>query len=185
MRGSQVYFSPLTLPCHVPAVQTLEQQCQSQSFLFQYRETSSPTGGWSEMWARVIPASSAELFPNMTLSFCLIQQSWLIFSSSQCHCHLYYNILWINKNVQLCLKQLFGEEKHTYRKMVSCESFSQTTWHRMAQTEGSPNIQRWNVTDKLNCIVNWGQLNKMHFKVSVWKCISFKTKYVRHPYRVP
>lgn len=118
--------------------------------------------------------ASAEL---VSLSLCLIWQSWLIFSSSQCHCHLCCDILWMNKNVQLCLKQLFGEKKHMYRKMVSCESSSQTTWHWMAQTEGSPNIRWWNVTGRLNCMANWGQLNKMHFKVSVLKYISFKTKY--------
>lgn len=77
------------------------------------------------------------------------------------------------------------ERKNMCREMVSCESSSQTAWHWMAQTESSPNIQRWNVTDRLSCIANWGQLNKMHFKVSVLRCISFKTKYVRHPYRVP
>lgn len=35
IHGNQIYFSPLTPPCHEPSMQTLGQQWRSQSLLFQ------------------------------------------------------------------------------------------------------------------------------------------------------
>lgn len=112
LHGSHVCFSSLPPPCHIPSIQTPEQQCQSQNFLFQmWRGTQLHRWGiWDveeghSVYTHICQLASAEL---VSLSLCLIWQSWLIFSSSQCHCHLCCNILWMNKNVQLCLKQLFG-----------------------------------------------------------------------------
>lgn len=161
---------------------------------FRCREAPSPVGclkcgkGSFLLSSCVTYASSLLLSqsPSMTLSLWLIQELDYFLSFSQCYCYLYWSILWKNKGVQLCRKQLFGEEKHmyVYRGMMSCESSSQTSWHWMSQTEGTPNIQRWNVTVWLNCFGNWGQLSKIHFKMAVLKCIRFKTTNVGHPYRV-
>lgn len=120
LHGSQMYFSPLTPPCCVPSMQTLGSNDSLRACCFRCREALSPTSGLSEMWRRVIPASlvchicqlpSAEpvsqhdpfFMPNPTeLAYFL--------SSSRCHCYLYCSIHWKNTGVQLCLKQLFGEE---------------------------------------------------------------------------